>query len=51
MPPSSTYGPIYDCFLVSHVARVAESHKQPDRGWATRFWIYLAKDGSEDDIL
>jgi hypothetical protein len=36
--------------LVFHVARVAESHEQPDLGWLLGLWSYLEEDGSEDDI-
>lgn len=35
IPPASTCGPIYDCFVVLPVARVAESHEEPRRGGAT----------------
>jgi hypothetical protein len=48
IPPSSTCGPIYDFLFVFQVARVPESHEQPNLGWATVL-MALAEEGSEND--
>lgn len=42
--PSSVYSPTRDCLLVFQVARVAESHEQPDLSWVTAL-MALGEDG------